>query len=83
MVIARGVKLTLYGIAAGLGIATVATRLLESLLYGVSAVDAATFLAMPLAMLSAALLASYAPAWRAAHVDPMALLRSDHGLDRI
>jgi ABC-type antimicrobial peptide transport system permease subunit len=80
MVIARGARLTLCGLGVGLVTATAATRLLESLLFGVSALDAATFLAMSAAMLSVALLASYLPALRASKVDPMQLLRSDHGL---
>jgi ABC-type lipoprotein release transport system permease subunit len=58
-----------------------ATRLLDSLLFGVSALDTATFLATSAAMLGAVLLACYVPARRASNVDPLQILRSDHRLD--
>jgi putative ABC transport system permease protein len=51
------------------------------LLFGVSALDTATFLATSAAMLGAALLACYVPARRASNVDPLQILRSDHRLD--
>ena len=61
------------GIAAALGV----TRALGSLLFGVAAVDAATFAGMSAAMIAIGLLASYLPARRASKIDPMVLLRPE------
>jgi ABC-type lipoprotein release transport system permease subunit len=59
----------------GLAGAFAVTRLLSSMLYGVSPRDAATFVGIPLLLLVVALLASYLPARRAMQVDPMVALR--------
>jgi putative ABC transport system permease protein len=75
LVLKQGVLLVGTGVAAGLGAALVATRLIESLLYGVSRNDPATFAAVVLLLAGAALLACYVPARRATKVDPMIALR--------
>jgi predicted permease len=74
----QGIRLALAGIALGTVAAVMLTRLLSSfsrLLYGVSATDWLTFVAVSLCLLLVALLASYLPARRAAALDPMAVLR--------
>jgi putative ABC transport system permease protein len=75
MVIGRGLLLSGMGISIGLMMALLLTRFLASLLYGVSPWDPATFLAVPVALIAMALVASFVPARRAAEVDPMAALR--------
>jgi predicted permease len=78
MVVGQGVRLALTGVAIGAAAALILTRLLSSfsqLLYGVRASDPLTFVAVSLVLISAALLACYFPARRAATVDPMVALR--------
>jgi predicted permease len=75
LVLGQGVKLTLLGVAIGLTAAWGLTRLLVSLLFGVSATDPATFFSISLLLVSIALLACFLPARRALTVDPMVALR--------
>ena len=77
MVVRHGFKITALGAVIGLLLAVAATRLLSSLLYGVSATDPLTFTAVPAVMLVVALVASWLPARRAARVDPMEALRAE------
>jgi putative ABC transport system permease protein len=75
LVLRRGLLLTVCGIAAGLAGALAATRLLASLLFGVTATDAPTFAVTALILLAIAALACLVPALRAARVDPIVALR--------
>ncbi|HET7565036.1 MAG TPA: ABC transporter permease, partial [Gemmatimonadaceae bacterium] len=77
MVIRQGVTLTLVGIIVGILGSVAITRLLASLLYGVSAIDPVTFVGVPIVLIGVAVAASYLPARRAARVDPIVALRSD------
>jgi putative ABC transport system permease protein len=77
MVVGRGLALAAAGIAAGLAAAAALTRLMQDLLFGVTALDPATFVVVPLLLTVVAGLASYLPARRATRVDPMRALRAD------
>jgi ABC-type antimicrobial peptide transport system permease subunit len=77
MVVKRGLALTLSGLILGLGAGLWLTRILASLLFGVSAADPTTFLAVSGIMLIVTLIACYAPARRATRVDPLIALRAE------
>ena len=77
LVLAQGMKFAFWGIAIGLLASLALTRLMISLLFGVSAVDPKTYLAVSLLMAVVALLACYIPARRAMSVDPIRALRHE------
>jgi predicted permease len=76
-ILGEGLKLALIGAAIGLGAAFGLTRLMTSLLYGVSPTDPLTFAAVAVLLVAVALAACYVPARRAAAVDPMIALRHE------
>jgi putative ABC transport system permease protein len=75
LVVRQGCGLVVAGIACGLGGAVALTRLVNTLLFGVSATDRVTFVGVALLFLLVGVAASYIPARRAARIDPMAALR--------
>jgi predicted permease len=77
LVVRQGMQLTLIGILAGLTGAAVLTRVIASLLYGVSTTDVATFLAVPVLLAAVAFAATVIPALRATSVDPLVALREE------
>jgi putative ABC transport system permease protein len=77
LVIGQALVLTATGVAIGLTGAFALTRVMSSLLYGVSNTDGFTFVVTPLLLGSVALLASYIPARRASRVDPIIALRCE------
>lgn len=75
MIVKSGVRLAGAGIGIGIVAALLLTRLIASLLYGVSPSDPVTFFAIPVVLIMMAVIASYIPASRAAKVDPIVALR--------
>ena len=75
LVLMDGTKLAILGLIIGAIAATVMTQFLKSLLFGITATDPLTFLAVAILLFSLALLACYLPARRAALVDPIVALR--------
>ena len=76
MTIIQGLRLVLTGLVGGLIAAVFLTRVMQSLLFGVSATDPLTFLSISLVLVAVAFLASYLPALRATKVDPIVALRA-------
>jgi putative ABC transport system permease protein len=77
LVLGEGMRLALIGVVLGLAGAFGMTRLLTTLLFGVSPTDAATFVAISLFLFVVALAASGIPAWRATRIDPVVALRAE------
>jgi putative ABC transport system permease protein len=77
LILGRGFALTMVGIALGLTGSFALTRLMSSLLYGVSATDPITFGGLSLLLTAVALAACYLPTRRAMKVDPMVALRNE------
>jgi predicted permease len=76
-ILGQGTRITLTGIAVGIAASFGLTRLMASMLFGVSATDPLTFAAVVALLLAVALLACWIPARKAMRVDPMAALRHE------
>jgi predicted permease len=77
LVLRQGLKLALAGVAAGLVVTVALTRLMASLLYGVSATDPITLVVTAVSLTCVAALACYLPARRATRINPLDALRHD------
>lgn len=75
MVVAQGARVVGVGIVIGIVVALASTRALGGILFGVPALDIATFIGMSISMVVVGFLASYLPARRASNVDPIESLR--------
>jgi putative ABC transport system permease protein len=75
LVVGQGMRLALLGVAIGVTTSLALTRLISTLLFGVSATDPLAFLLAAAVLVSAALAACYLPARRATRVDPIVVLR--------
>jgi putative ABC transport system permease protein len=73
----QGLWLTATGIALGIGVALVLTRVMSALLFGVGPTDPMTYVAVSSGLAAVALVATYLPARRASRVDPIVALRAD------
>ena len=77
MIVRQGGIVALAGVTAGLAAAGAGSRLIESLLYGISPRDPGVFAATTLLLLGVALLACWLPARRAARLSPLEALRTE------
>ncbi|MBV8136167.1 MAG: FtsX-like permease family protein, partial [Deltaproteobacteria bacterium] len=77
LILGRGVQMALIGVTVGIAGSLVLTRLMAKLLFGVSAYDPLTFLAVATLLILVALAACYIPARRAMRVDPIVALRHE------
>ncbi len=76
-VTARGIRLAAFGLVLGLAVAALSTRVLQSLLYGITAGDPETFALSAIILATACVAASYVPARRATRIDPAVALRGE------
>jgi ABC-type antimicrobial peptide transport system permease subunit len=77
MFLRQGLWLTVTGIAIGIGLALMLTRVMSAFLFGVGPMDPVTYAAVSIALTMVALIAAYLPARRAARVDPVIALRGN------
>jgi hypothetical protein len=77
LVVKQGLILTIIGVAIGVGAAANTTRAIASLLFGIEQFDLVTYGVVVALLLAVAFIACYAPAFRAARIDPAVTLRAD------
>jgi putative ABC transport system permease protein len=75
LIVGQGLLLALIGIGIGLVLSFALTRIIRGFLFGISASDPLTFVAIPLLLTLTALIASWIPARRATKIDPLVALR--------
>jgi len=75
LVLRQGMGLTIVGLIIGVGVGSIATRVLTDMLFGVTPRDPLTFIGVPALLLLVAFLACYIPARRATRIDPLVALR--------
>jgi putative ABC transport system permease protein len=76
-VVTQGIGYAVAGLVIGLPAAFALTRLMQTVIFGITAHDPVTFIALPVTITVATLLACLLPAWRAARVDPVTTMRGD------
>jgi ABC-type antimicrobial peptide transport system permease subunit len=76
-VLGQACAMTLAGVAIGAACAAAAIRILHGMLYGIAAQGAGELMLVAMALLIGAVAAAWAPAWRAASIDPMRVLRQE------
>jgi len=77
MVVGEGMVLALAGVVVGIAISYAATRVLATVLYGITPTDALSFAVASGSLLVFALIASYLPARKASRIEPAVALRTD------
>jgi putative ABC transport system permease protein len=77
MVLKNGGSLAAFGVGIGLGLALLLTRYMSGMLFGVTALDAPTYVGAAGLLMAAAIAATWVPAWRASRVDPVVALRDE------
>ena len=77
LVVGQGLMLTIVGVAIGVGVAASSTKAIESLLFGIEPFDLVTYAGVVALLLGVAFVACYAPAFRAARIDPAITLRAE------
>jgi ABC-type antimicrobial peptide transport system permease subunit len=77
MFVRESLSLAFIGVAIGLGISVATSRLLTSFLFGLTATDGITFIGGSIVLCLVVVVATFFPAHRAAHVDPLVALRHD------
>ena len=77
LVVREALMVTVTGLAVGLAAAIAATRLIETMLFGLTPRDPLTFIGAAAVLLVVAALAAAAPAWRASRTDPLTALRTE------
>ena len=75
MFVAESVTVALIGVLIGLGLSAGTSQVLTTFLFGLTGTDAMTFMTSSVLVIAVVILASYIPARRAAHVDPLVALR--------
>ena len=77
LILTRAALLAAIGLAAGAGIAAASGRIIRSMLFGIEPTDAATYLAVLIALALVTLAAAAVPAWRATRIDPLTALHEE------